>query len=64
MQKDFREDQFMLRTNELYEEQWLSTEVAGSEIVRQEFETTYGTDERSFLPNLKDFDIIKQLQKT
>ena len=61
MQKDFREDQFMLRTNELYEEQWFYTEVAASEIVRKEFETTYGIDEWSFLPNLKDFDIIKQL---
>ena len=29
--------------------------------MRKEFETTYGIDERSFLPNLKDFDIIKQL---
>ena len=61
MQLLFREDLFVSQTKLSYEANCLEIENAETETKRSELQKNYGINKRSYLTNLKDFDIMTQL---
>ena len=61
MQSLFREDLFVSRTKLSYEANCLEIEYAGTETERNELQKNYVINKRSYLTNLRDFDITTQL---
>ena len=61
MQLLFRKDLFVSRTKLSYEANCLEIENAEIETERIELQKNYGINKRSYLTNLRDFDITTQL---
>ena len=61
MQSLFREDLFVSRTKLSYEANCLEIEYAETETERSESQKNYVINKRSYLANLRDFDITTQL---
>ena len=61
MQLLFREDLFVSQTKLSYEAKCLETENAETEAERSELQKNYGINKRSYLTNVRDFDITTQL---
>ena len=61
MQSLFREDLFVSRTKLSYEANCLEIEYAETETERNEMQKTYVINKRSYLNNVRDFDIITEL---
>ena len=61
MQKDFLEAAFNLRTIDTYRAQFKAIEQAPTQIVQNDFKTTYGLTNKSLLCELPTFDVIQQL---
>ena len=61
MQSLFREDLFVSRTKLSYETNCLEIEYAETETERNEMQKTYVINKRSYLNNVRDFDIITEL---
>ena len=61
MQLLFREDLFVSQTKLSYEAKCLEIENAETETERSELQKNYGINKRSYLTNVRDFDIATQL---
>lgn len=61
MQEHFTEEEFLLRDNDLHEQQLSDIENAGSPLLEKCFSKQYGINRRSILTNFPDFDVTKQL---
>ena len=61
MQVKFRDTQFTFRNLDQYRQQCRDIETAPTEATKRDFQTTYGVVERSYLSELRHFDITKQL---
>ena len=61
MQGLFREELFVTRNKELYEQNCSEIKNAETRKNRQELETEYGINKRSYLNNFKEFDVTEQL---
>ena len=61
MQSLFREDVFVSRTKLSYGANCLEIEYAETETKKSELQKNHVTNKRSFLANLRDFDITTQL---
>ena len=61
MQVEFLEEAFTLRTLEGYHRECTDIEEAPTDAVCSDLRTTYGINKRSFLCDLPDFDVTRQL---
>lgn len=61
MPRLFREELFVTRKKEIYEQHCSEIKNAKKESSRKELEVVYAINKRSYPNNLKEFDIIEQL---